>query len=206
MSKLHFTRFAVFCAVALAHAVLLVFMVVRMDSSLAAPEAPLAVMKLADLRETAPPPPPPPRKPPEVRQTSERVAEKMVETKELPPEAPPEEQPAQTAWQPAETENFLPMHKISVRPAFDEAEFLRAVVYPPIALRSGLEGTAYLEIFIDSRGRVQRVNILKENPENYGFGEAAAKALRKQIFTPAQSNGAAVAVRYRYPVRFKLTG
>ncbi|MDR1626973.1 MAG: energy transducer TonB [Spirochaetia bacterium] len=200
MNKLNLTRLIVFCAVALAHAGLLVFMVVKMDSALPDTAPPLAVMKLADIRETAPPPPP--KEPPKVQQTAESVAEKMVETDEPPPEAPVQQQ----AWQPAQAENYLPMHKISVRPGFNEAEFLKAVVYPPIALRSGLEGTAYLEIFIDSRGRVQRVDILKENPENYGFGEAAAKALRQQTFTPAQSNGAAVAVRYRYPVRFKLTG
>jgi protein TonB len=200
MNKLNLTRCIIFLAVALLHAALLVFMVVRMDTQPAEPDTPLAIMKLADIRETAPPPPPV-RKPPKVQQSPESVAEKMVETEEPPP--PPEAQPA---WQPVAAENYLPMHKISVRPGFNEAEFLKAVVYPPIAQRSGLEGTAYLEIFIDSRGRVQRVDILKENPENYGFGAAAATALRKQTFTPAQSNGVAVAVRYRYPVRFKLTG
>jgi protein TonB len=98
------------------------------------------------------------------------------------------------------------MHKVSQPPVFSEEDILKSLVYPPIAQRSGLEGMVYLEIFIDSRGLVQRVDILKENPENSGFGEAAAKAFRGRTCTPAFANGAAVAVRYRYPVRFKLKG
>ncbi|MDR1317210.1 MAG: energy transducer TonB [Spirochaetales bacterium] len=203
MNKLNLTRAAIFCAVALLHAGLLVFMVVRMDSPPLVSDTPLAVLKLADVRE-APPPPPPPDKPPVFQQSPESVAEKMIETETPPP--PPEYAPAPQVPQSATAETYLPMHRISVGPSFDEAEFLRTVVYPPIALRSGLEGMVYLEVFIDSRGNVQRVDILKENPENYGFGEAAARALRKQNFTPARANGVAVAVRYRYPVRFKQKG
>jgi protein TonB len=202
MNKLNLTRLIIFGSVALIHAALLMFMVVRMATTIADPEAPLTVMKLTDVREA---PPPPPLERPRIRQTSERVAEKMIETEKTPPpEEIPQPEDTRQSYLPAETENYLPMHKISQLPSFSEADILKALVYPPIAQRSGLEGMVYLEIFIDSYGQVQRVDILKENPENYGFGEAAAKAFRGRTCVPARSNGAAVAVRYRYPVRFKL--
>ena len=44
--------------------------------------------------------------------------------------------------------------------------------------------------------------ILKD--PGYGFGEAAVKALKDIKCIPAKTNGVPVAVRIRYPVRFKL--
>jgi protein TonB len=104
-----------------------------------------------------------------------------------------------------EEEDYLPMHKVSVAPVFSEREILAALVYPPIALRSGIEGMAYLELFIDRRGVVRNITVLRENPPNRGFGEAAVNAFRGLRVKPAEANGAAVAVRYRYPVRFKIS-
>jgi protein TonB len=125
----------------------------------------------------------------------------MVGTETPPPE--PDYKP-DAGYRPPEAENYLPMHKISFAPVFAEADILKALAYPPIAQRSGIEGMVHLELFIDRQGRVQRVVVLKENPENHGFGEAAAKAFRGRACLPAQANGMAVAVRYRYPVRFRL--
>jgi protein TonB len=96
------------------------------------------------------------------------------------------------------------MHRISAPPVFDEGEIIRALVYPPIALRSGLEGMVYLELFIDREGSVQRITVLKEDPPERGFGEAAVNAFRGIRGKPAESNGQPVAVRYRYPVRFRM--
>ncbi|MDR1932374.1 MAG: energy transducer TonB [Spirochaetales bacterium] len=200
MRKINITRLVVFGVVAALHCALLFFLVLRMDAAGIVPDAPVPVMKLTDLRE-APPPPPPPEKPPQIQQSAESVAQNMVETEELPPELPPAQ-----AWSPPVVEDYLPMHKISARPVFDEAELLKALVYPPIAQRSSVEGMAYLELFIDRQGNVRRVEILKETPEGYGFGEAAAKIFRGRAASAAQANGQPVAVRFRYPVRFKLKG
>jgi protein TonB len=75
-----------------------------------------------------------------------------------------------------------------------------------MALRAKIEGMVYLELFVDRHGQVQQIRILRENPENRGFGEAAIKAFQGMKGEPAQANGTAVAVRYRYPVRFVLGG
>jgi protein TonB len=73
-------------------------------------------------------------------------------------------------------------------------------------LRAKIEGMVYLELFVDRRGEVRRITVLRENPENRGFAEAAVKAFEGIRGVPAQANGATVAVRYRYPVRFAIRG
>jgi protein TonB len=98
------------------------------------------------------------------------------------------------------------MHRISTPPVFSERDILRALVYPPIPLRSGLEGIVYLDLFIDREGLVRRITILREDPPDRGFGEAAVKAFEGMRCKPAEANGQAVGVRYRYPVRFRIRG
>jgi len=79
------------------------------------------------------------------------------------------------------------------------------LVYPAIALRSGIEGRVILELFVDEEGNIRRVLILREDPPNRGFGEAAVKAFVGRKVEPAKNaNGEAVSARYRYPVTFKI--
>jgi protein TonB len=162
------------------------------------------VMKLVDVREETPPPPPPPprERPPEVFQnTVEAVAETMVETDEVPDEVISDIVPDVEE----EQIEFLPMHKVSELPKFSDAQILDALVYPPIALRSGIEGFVYLELFVDRQGEIRQIRILKETPEGRGFGEAAVNAFKGiQATTPGKSNDQDVAVRLRRPVQFKL--
>jgi protein TonB len=169
-------------------------------------EAPAQIMKLTNVDEDRPPPPPPPPPeeiPPVLQNTIETVADVMEETDE-----PIEniEVSTEIIAQPviiaAEPEEYLPMHRISVPPVFSEQELRQRVIYPVIALRSGIEGTVFLELFIDKSGDVQNIVILKEDPVDRGFGEAAVKAFQGFHCTPAQANGVPVAVRYRYPLRF----
>jgi protein TonB len=203
LSKINLTRFIIFLVVAGLHGILLLFFVINIEASVAEPEQPVQVMKLTDIQEEEPPPPPPPREEPLLLQTTvEAIAETMIETEIVP------EQLVIAAPQRVETEviDYLPMHKISVPPSFSEREIRQALVYPPIALRSGVEGTVYLELFVDKDGLVRNITVLREDPAGRGFGEAAAKAFRGLRGVPAQANGDPVAVRYRYPVRFSIKG
>lgn len=123
-----------------------------------------------------------------------------VEVAAAPPSAaPPSNRPPVQA-----EETYLPQNQVSVMPFFNDRDIRSRLVYPPIALRSGIEGTVYLELYIDSDGNVRRVEILKEDPTGRGFGEAAANAFTGLRGKPAEANGKLVAVRYRYPVRFKM--
>jgi protein TonB len=79
------------------------------------------------------------------------------------------------------------------------------MVYPSIALRSGIEGQVYLDLFVDRVGVIRQREILRETPPGRGFGEAAINAFKGIRATePAMANGQIVAVRYRYPVRFTI--
>jgi protein TonB len=214
MRKTSLVRLVLFIAVAAAHLLLAFFFVITVDTAGITPEQPPVVMKLTDFEEEAPlpPPPPPPQAPPVPENAVESIAETMIETDEVPEDqviADPgtlivSRDPPVRAAEPEE--EYLPMHRISVPPVFPEKEILSALVYPSIALRSGIEGTVYLELFIDRRGEVRQITILRENPPNRGFGEAAVNAFRGRKGKPAEANGVPVAVRYRYPVRFTIRG
>ncbi|GHV68767.1 hypothetical protein AGMMS49928_09130 [Spirochaetia bacterium] len=201
----NFTRLILFLAVALIHVLVIFFVVFEYNAAVKEEEQRAEIMKLVDLREEAPPPPPPRPRPPEpVTNTVEAIAETMIETDEPPPDEVYTDMPVTPYSPPTEEIEYLPMHKISTLPQFSERELLSALVYPPIALRSNIEGMVYLELFVDAQGEIRRITVLRENPEGRGFGEAAVNAFRGIRGSPAMANGKAVAVRYRYPVRFTL--
>jgi protein TonB len=203
-------RPALFILAALAHGALIMFLAFRTPAAPPLTEEPLRVMKLADLVE-APPPPPPPPPPPEEKvpeNAVESIAENFIETEEVPEEAvvPPATiltaPPAQT--EPAATEEvYLRPHQISDSPRFNEADIIKNLVYPPIALRSGIKGTVILELFISREGTVQRITVLKEDPPGRGFAEAAVRAFEGLSCVPARANGRNVSARIRYPVTFR---
>jgi protein TonB len=186
-----------FAAVAAAHALLICFAAFKIASAPRTEPEPVArVMKLADLSVYTPPP----AVPRDIPQNSvESIAETMIEADEI-----PDDQVVSAPSYAGTEPDYLPMHKISVLPFFSEQDVMRDTVYPPIALRSGIEGIVYLELFVDKDGLVRRVTVLKETPEGRGFGEAAAKAFQNRVGEPARANGEAVAVRFRYQLRFQI--
>jgi protein TonB len=204
-SKAGLVRFVIFLLVAVLHSILLLFFVINIEAAVKEPEVPIMVMKLTDIQEEEPPPPPPPseEEPPPLQNAVEAVAETMIET-EVVPEQIITAAPIRPERVETEAIDYLPMYKISTPPSFSEREIRQALVYPPIARRSGIEGMVYLELFVDREGLVRNITILKEDPPDRGFAEAAVKAFQGRRGTPAQANGVPVAVRYRYPVRFAI--
>jgi len=192
-------RLLVFITVAFIHIVLIFFLTfnLKIDSQAAGENA--RMMKLVDLSEIEPEPPPPE----EIQiPMVESIAETMIETDEIPDQvvvAPGTLIIAAPSW-----DDYLPIHKVTVEPKFDP-DLLRAnLVYPPIALRSGIEGRVILELFIDRYGQIQHIEIMQENPKDRGFGDAAKKAFTGIRCVPAVANGEPVSARYRYPVSFKI--
>jgi protein TonB len=200
------SRLLSFLIAALLHVLLLAFAVFTIQTAVSVREAVRAdSMKLADIREEAPAPgeqslPP---------QAGNKPAENLVETGEL--ESFDTEDAGDTGGMEdmgedsGESIDFLPMHSVSALPRFPEAEIRSRMVYPPIAQRAGIEGTVYLELFVDSQGLVRNISILKEDPPGRGFGEAAARIFQGMRREPGKINGRNTALRYRYPVRFSLT-
>ena len=158
------------------------------------------IMKLLDLAEL-PPPPPPDVEIPEIP-IVEEIAEIIIETDVAPVQIIVPVGSITTAVIPLE--DYLPVHLVSVRPNFDEQTILSEIIYPPIAQRSGIEGRVILDLFVDHEGVVQRVMILREEPEDRGFGDAAVRVFEKRKVTPAFANGEAVSCRFRYPIVFKI--
>ena len=198
-------RLLIFITVALMHILLIFFLTfnLKVDSQ-ASPES-ARMMKLVDLSEIEPEPPPPP--PPEEIQIPmvESIAETMIETDEVPEQVVVAPGtliiPVEPSW-----DDFLPAHKVTVQPNIDILynAIQPDIVYPPIALRSGIEGRVILELFIDRHGQIQRVVIMQERPEGRGFGEAAVKASTGKRTVPAVFNGEPVSARVRLPIVFKI--
>ncbi len=159
------------------------------------------ILKLVDVEEFVPPPPPPKEEikeviPEETVQTA--VSETVLVTEEEIIESV-EDEPRTAVPQEIE---YVPQHKISTIPEIPTKQILENIVYPAMALRQGLEGVVYLELFIDHEGTIRKIEILKD--PGFGFAEAAIDALKDVVCVPATANGKTVAVRFRYPVRFTL--
>jgi len=183
-------RLYVFIAALVIHLLFLFFLVFDVDRLSQAEPENARIMKLTDIDELPPPEP-------EIPQVEE-IAEVMVETDTAPI------QNVVAAGSLLNQDNYLPMHQLSVPPKFDDNAIIQDLVYPPIALRSGIEGRVILELFVDRTGTVQRVTILREDPDGRGFGESAIRAFTGRRGSPAIANGEAVSARYRYPVVFKI--
>jgi len=196
-------RSITFAVVAILHILLIMLVAFNIETIIAVPEPVAGVMKLVDVEERIPPPP---ERPPEpVTNTIETVAETMIETDEPPPPPVLYTEPAPAPPPPPVEEIvYLQQHLVTALAVLPENEIVRAAVYPPIALRSGIEGTVYLELLIDRNGNIRDVIILRENPPNRGFGEAAVNALKGLKAKPAEANGTTVASRLRYNYTFKI--
>lgn len=75
--------------------------------------------------------------------------------------------------------------------------------YPEIAKEAGIEGMVIVQVFVDEKGRVQDMTVLKGIP-NTGLDEAAMEAIRSTRFKPAKQRDRAVGVWISIPVNFRL--
>jgi protein TonB len=185
-------RFIIFIVTAAIHFFVIFFLVFDTKGILQGAEEYARIMKVTDLAELPPPPDP------EIPQVEE-IAENMIET-----DIPPVQTVVAAGSLNFSFESYLPVHLVSVRPQFNEDAITSDLIYPPIALRSGIEGRVVLELFVDNTGVIQRITILREDPEGRGFGEAAVRAFTGKRGTPAFANGEPVSCRYRYPVTFRI--
>ena len=78
--------------------------------------------------------------------------------------------------------------------------------YPRYALSRGKEGYAIVEVVINTDGTVRNPTIVKEEPNDWGFGKAAIKAAKQLKYAPEIIDGEAQevdGVRYKYT--FKMS-
>lgn len=76
------------------------------------------------------------------------------------------------------------------------------VIYPEIARRAGIQGTVFVEVFIDEKGDV--VKTIVKQAIGSGCDEAAQRAVEAVRFKPGRQQGKPVKVRLAIPIRFRL--
>ncbi|MBI3110767.1 MAG: energy transducer TonB [Ignavibacteriales bacterium] len=76
------------------------------------------------------------------------------------------------------------------------------VIYPEIARRAGIQGTVYVEVFIDEKGDVVKASV--KQGIGAGCDESAIEAIKKTKFRPGTQRGKPVKVRLAVPIRFIL--
>ena len=75
-------------------------------------------------------------------------------------------------------------------------------VFPPNALRMGLNGRVLLEFIITTEGRVINAKVI--NSSDPIFESYAIDAVRKWLFTPGEKDGKKVNTRTRVPIPFNV--
>jgi len=75
-------------------------------------------------------------------------------------------------------------------------------VYPDSAKKLGLEGTVYVQVFVDTKGMPTMAKIIKT--DNTVFDQPSVDCIRNWRFTPAQVGGKPVGVWVTVPFKYKL--
>jgi len=144
--------------------------------------------------------PPPPARPPipieapsdEALDDVEIASSEMLASEDVAPPPPKEE----------DDEVYFVAVEDLPEPVGGIAAIQAAVVYPEIAKRAGVEGTVYIEAFVDEGGTVTRTKVVKGI--GAGCDEAAQAAVAKTKFKPGKQRGKPVKVRMSIPIRFRL--
>lgn len=166
-------------------------------------ETPDIKIEVADIPPTEqvkrPPPPPKPSIP--IPTESEDVPEDLtIESTELdlsdiPPPPPP----------PADDEGtviFVPYDE-PPHPIGGFAAIQRALKYPEIARKAGIEGKVIVQVLVSEKGQVVRTKIMKSLGHS-GCDEAAVNAIKSVRWKPALQRDKPVKVWVAIPVIFRL--
>ncbi len=102
-----------------------------------------------------------------------------------------------------ETEDgYLAFAEVMPEPVNGIAELIKQVKYPEIAKKAGLEGKVYAMAYVDEKGSVTDVKIIKGI--GGGCDEEVISVLKKAKFKPGQNKGVNVKVKTSIPFHFKL--
>ena len=82
------------------------------------------------------------------------------------------------------------------------ASIQKKITYPEIARRAGVEGRVFVKAFVNEKGKVIKVELLKGI--GAGCDEEALKAVKNSLFIPGKQRGKAVKVQVTVPIVFRL--
>ena len=80
----------------------------------------------------------------------------------------------------------------------------KAIGYPPLAVRAGVEGTVIVRLLVNKRGRYKSHHILNKDEVHPVLQEAVSSKIRKIKFTPAIEDGEPIAFWVNIPFHFGL--
>ncbi len=99
---------------------------------------------------------------------------------------------------PEEEEPIVPFFALSEKPV----EIKRVnPVYPELAKKAGIEGTVVVKVLVNTKGDVEKVEILKSHPL---LDEAAVNAAKQFKFKPGKQRDRYVKVWVSIPFNFRL--
>lgn len=151
-------------------------------------------------QENRPPPPPRPAIP--IEGPSDEAIDDIPLSTELdvreevaPPPPPPDQDMSD------EESYFVAVEELP-EPIGGISAIQKAVIYPEIAKRAGVEGLVVVQAWVDETGNVTRAEVMKGI--GAGCDEAAVAAVKQAKFKPGKQRGKAVRVKMSIPVRFRL--
>lgn len=97
---------------------------------------------------------------------------------------------------------YLDFAEVMPEPVGGLEALYKNAVYPEIAKKSGVEGKVYVQVFLDEKGNIDDVKVIKSL--GAGCDEAAIDAVKKTKFTPGQNKGVAVKTKLALAINFKL--
>ncbi|NUQ80088.1 MAG: energy transducer TonB [Bacteroidetes bacterium] len=161
----------------------------------------IKIEEIAITKQEVKPPPPPRPQVPVLVPNDAVIDDEIVFESELDVSAPPPPPPPPTV---AEEEEAAIFEVVEELPEIvgGLAAIQKAIVYPEIAKRAGIEGTVVIRAAINEKGDVIKAVVAKGI--GAGCDEAATEAVMKAKFKPGSQRGKPVKVWLTIPVRFKL--
>jgi protein TonB len=99
--------------------------------------------------------------------------------------------------------DLLPLEMVETKPVA-----IRRVqpVYPPEALRAGIQGRVVVNALISETGNVIKTEVIKGKKGGFGLDQAAQRAVRQWKFEPATIKGIKVKVWMPVAIEFRKSG
>lgn len=103
---------------------------------------------------------------------------------------------------PSEDEQYLGFAQVMPELQGGMGELSKKIKYPPVAKQTNIEGKVYAMAYVDEKGNVDKVKIIKGL--GAGCDEEVVRVLEISKFKPGQHEGKTVKVKTTVSVVFKL--
>ncbi len=99
-------------------------------------------------------------------------------------------------------DGYLAFAQVMPEPVEGLPAVIKKIQYPPIARQAGLEGKVFVMAYVDEKGNVEDVKVIKG--VGGGCEEEVIKVLKTTKFKPGMNNGQPVKVKTSLSFAFKL--